>query len=86
MDGGGEVRLFRLVTTARTISWIVFVSLVPDMLMLESEQVICTIRIRAKMHRFRSPRDPVPERPAVDQCTTSGSVVLARVYFRFLSN
>lgn len=59
MDGGGEVRLFRLVTTARTISWIVFVSLVPDMLMLESEQVICTIRIRAKMHRFRSPRDPV---------------------------
>ena len=28
----------------------------------------------------------VPERPAVDQCTTSGSVVLARVYFRFLSN
>ena len=36
MDGGGEVRLFRLVTTARTISWIVFVSLLPDILMLKS--------------------------------------------------
>ena len=42
MDGGGEVRLFRLVTTARTISWTVFASLLPDMLIVVSCTTFCS--------------------------------------------
>ena len=73
--GWGSRRLVTRLLSARTISWIVFVSLVPDMLMLESAR---SEWIRPKTHRFRS---RMLERPAVVPCTTSGSGVLVRDVF-----